>query len=96
MHTNKNKSPKTKKIENTDKNDDENEMCVDEGQGFTDRNIFRNHFDSIRTDQILLSDEWIPGEGDLKDIDKSLEKLPEMKKSLDGENNQTTILCWKK
>ena len=57
MHTNKNKSPKTKKIENTDKNDDENEMCVDEGQGFTDRNIFRNHFDSIRTDQILLSDE---------------------------------------
>ena len=90
MHTNKNKSPKTKKIENTDKNDDENEMCVDEGQGFTDRNIFRNHFDSIRTDQILLSDEWIPGEGDLKDIDKSLVELPEMKKSLDDENNQNT------
>ena len=92
MHTNKNTSSKTNKIVKTD----ENEMCFDEGRGFKDRYIFRNHFNSIRTDQILLSDAWIPGEGDLKDIDKSLEKLPEMKKSLDGENNQTTILCWKK
>ena len=50
----------------------------------------RNGFNSVRTDQLLLSDAWIPGEGDLKDIDKNLEKLPEMQKSLDDENNQNT------
>ena len=37
MHTNKNTSSKTNKIVKTYKNDDENEMCMDEGQGFKDR-----------------------------------------------------------
>ena len=37
MHTNKNTSSKTKQFVKTDKNDDGNEMCIDEGQGFKDR-----------------------------------------------------------
>ena len=36
MHTDKN-TAKTNKIVNTYNNDVENEMCIDEGQGFTDR-----------------------------------------------------------
>ena len=40
--------------------------------------------------QIGPSDTWIPGEGGLKNIDKSLEKLPEIQKSVNDENNQNT------
>ena len=51
-------------------------------------------FDSIRIDKIykcnLWSDEWIPCEVDLKHIDESFEKIPEMQKSLDDEKNQNT------
>ena len=36
------------------------------------------------------SDEWIPDEVDSKRIDKSLEKIPEVQKSLHDENNQNT------
>ena len=46
--------------------------------------------DLIRTDEILWSDALIPDEVDLKHIDKSLEKIPEMQKSLHDENNQNT------
>ena len=55
MHTNKNISSKTKQTVKTDKNDDENEMCKDEGLGFKDRKNSK----WIRfglTDQLLLSD----------------------------------------
>ena len=38
-HTNKNTTSKTKKNVKTHKNDSENEMDIDEGRGFTDRNI---------------------------------------------------------
>ena len=46
--------------------------------------------DLIRTDEILWSDALIPDEVDLKHMDKSLEKIPEMQKSLHDENNQNT------
>ena len=46
----------------------------------------------IRTQTILWSDAWIPGEVALKDIEKSLEKLPEMQKSLHDENDQNIKL----
>ena len=91
MHTNKNISSKTKQTVKTDKNDDENEMCKDEGLGFKDRkNSKQIRFGPIN--YYCPMHESLLG-GYLKDIDTSLVELPEMKKSLDGENNQTTILC---
>jgi len=46
----------------------------------------------IWTKALLWSDAWIPGGVALKDIDKSLEKLPEMQKSLHDENDQNIKL----
>ena len=39
---------------------------------------------------IAPSDAWILGEGGLKNIDKNLEKLPELQKSANDENTQNT------
>ena len=39
---------------------------------------------------IAPSDAWIFGEGGLKNIDKNLEKLPELQKSVNDKNTQNT------
>ena len=89
MHTNKNISSKTKQTVKTDKNDDENEMCKDEGLGFKDRkNSKQIRFGPIN--YYCPMHESLLG-GYLKDIDTSLVELPEMKKSLDDENNQKVV-----
>ena len=92
MHTNKNTSSKTKQTVKTDKNDDENEMCKDEGLGFKDRkNSKWIWFDSVwPVNYYCPMHESLLG-GYLKDIDTSLVELPEMKKSLDDENNQKVV-----
>ena len=59
--------------------------------------IFWNHFDkilnwfdSIWINERLWSDAWIPDEVDLNHTEKSFEKLSEVQKSLNGEQNQIT------
>ena len=93
IHANKNISSETSTTSKRDKNDDENEIIDDEGQGFSDRLtagpwILVSLIMSFHRKELYRLYTWIPGKGESKDTANSFKKETGMENLLNAVQNQ--------